>query len=222
MPPDQETPTVTPEGGNASPTAEEALAAIVEAKAGTETEPKSSPLAEYLKDEANRAEFTALSLEIVQPHFDALKESHEQRLRSLQGQLSHADLFKGVTPEGRETLMDAQVNREDAIAAGVEKGISKKVLEQFSTPRAVREFVQVYQSEMGAPKPAASTNGANSELKAVIEAALTERLGSKTEPMATGSGILPSQVNNDNIDALHLEGKVTDEQYRTFLGTGQV
>ena len=75
---------------------------------------------------------------------------------------------------------------------------------------------------MGPQKPTASPNGANSELKAVIEAALTERLGSKTEPMATGSGSFPSQANKDNIDALHLEGKVTDEQYRTFLNTGQV
>ena len=132
MPPEQETPTVTPEGVTAAP-AETAAVAVTPVEGTAPPEPKLSQLAEYLKDEANRAEFTTLSLEITQPHFDAMKASHEQAIRSMKGQLSQAEALKGLDEEGRKTLLDVQALRDDAIAIGVEKGISKKVLDESSS-----------------------------------------------------------------------------------------
>ena len=159
-------------------------------------------IAESLKDAAKAKEFARAADLYHAEDFTKMKDAATARERSLQGKLSAADAYQKLTDEQRAEIMDAQVNREEAIAVMVEQGVPKDMLDDFPTAKSVRAFGKKYIAANGGGKKAAAPDGKAADVDALVQARLAALIGGKPASEAAQPGTKGGGAQVANIETL--------------------
>ena len=193
MPP--ETQTETQEGGDATPATDAQTQTLP-----PEPAPAAPPttVAFDMSTEEGRKSFTDMALELVQPHFDAMKEKADQRERSMKGQLGAAKAYQDLDEGGRQAVLDHSATKAHAIAGWVRDGVPKEALEKQHNLAAIDEAGQaILDTRKPAPKAGANDTVAGGDLRAAIQKEMNTRLGPKLEAFAEGSANVAPAAGSD-------------------------
>jgi hypothetical protein len=175
-------------------------------------------LAEHLKDEAKAKEFAKAARAFYDEDFAAHKEAAGKRERELNARLSASDYWKSLDEEGREAVREAKTLRDDAVDTWSDR-VPKKLLEKFSTAKAVREFAKEYIEANGGSKPgvpAGAGDDFESRIVGRVLASLkgnTSQNGVTKEPMMPTSQAgmrMPTQMDDKQFIKAFADGENTD------------
>lgn len=159
-------------------------------------------IVDAIKDEARQKELVKFSRTLFDEDFATHKEAASKRERELNSKLSASDYWKSLDEEGREAVRESKTLRDDAVETWAERGVPKKLLEKFSTPKAVREFAREY-LDAGGSTGAKASAGAGDDLESRIAsrvlAAISGQNGNKG-PEALPKGNSSSTTSQNDKD----------------------
>ena len=155
-----------------------------------------------------------------------------KELETMRAEVGRKQKWGNYTKDVVESLTDPISTLDSYKALLVRNRIAtEQEVEEARTPRELL-LIAMGRSERATPAPAAgSKDGEQNPFFSQLDAWAKSRGivppdGAKkpagTEALARGGSVATELVTADNIDALHAQGKVSDERYRAFLRTGQL
>lgn len=219
----------------AEPATETAAPAAAAQPAGNGAAPAAAPafappawIAESLQDEAKRKEFEGwfpkAANVFTQPDFENHKKAEAERYQKLERERNQYRTAASLPDEAKANLGNYEDARQALLDSYDVRGVPRADLEDFPTFDLIKKHGNEALKRLTAtPKSAEAPEGLSdlaNRLKALgISVPANPSDGTGAALPGTTVGV---QVTSDNIDALHMQGKVTDEQYRTFLNTGRL
>lgn len=154
----------------------------------------------------------------------ALKDAHSAEIKKHQSEnrrLSQLASLKELPDEDRDALMErGSFNAESAEFVRDRFNLPDELMDDIvskgSYPKMLA-YGERMSKILGTAKPATPPSNVTDIPAPAPETAATERVMA-----VAGSRVVQQEVNKDNIDKLHLEGKISDERYRKFLSTGEL
>lgn len=215
-------------------TMEQAVKPVVpttEATPGQEA-PKPSRFREFMAgtSDADKLELAAYAKQLSEPDIQKIKQGYEANLN-----LARNRTWEKMADEERNAI------RDERIEAFVDRGVPKDIFEadengdvpDLRTVKALgARYLKIVQAANARNGKAEKAEGAKPEdgnaavlaRIAELEAQVARGSGTAGARLAStdGGGAGGETVTRDNIDLLHLAGKVPDDKYRRFLNTGQL
>lgn len=146
---------------------------------------------------------------------------HSTKVKGVDAELQSLRTQLGVAKKAADPAIVAMLGDHDTFltelkqAAATLYGISEEDVKEAQTVRELRLLMRGLRTAQGGRAPAPPAAEAQTAMKEFI--ASRQPSGAAREPMVRAGGMPPQQVDAETIDKLWLEGKVSDQDYRTFL-----